>query len=644
MYKINLEFPALILSLLCIIYSLLVKKRQYIPPKGLKNKILSQHFVFLVLLTSHFLATLSSVIGVHLQSLGKADLRGWIYAFNEAYFVFHAVLSVAFTMYMMNVNGASGGKKTVFYVFFLLPFLLDEILVLTNPFTDLVFGVNPSGVYERGPLMPFLYLFGGVYLILSFYYFFRYKRAISRADSFAIGFVIILAGLGIICQAVFSECLLELFAEALAFLALLILLEERSGHLDPVTGAMNKKAFNDTNRRLLETKRDYSVIIVKLTNLDFFSKAADPTEIDHLLMEISEFLSTVASEENIYSPRYGVFALVGTDKTDRQNRHITAIILDRFGRDWNTKIGKLRVDAVISVIKSRKNINKLGDVDDYLNADYPKNKTGSYIVNADEMDLIGTRISIEKNLKRVIAENRLTVFYQPIWSTEKNRTIAAEALLRTDDEELGKYSPEVYIPIAEKNGLIREIGYAVFDKVCRFCAERDLEKLGLEYIELNLSVYQLVSDDVVEGLEKIRKKYGVPPEKLNFELTETGVIGETPNVIKSIKRLKEIGYNFSLDDFGTGYSNAARLFRVNFRNVKIDKSVLWDSETNPAIDGFLSFVFGIVKSIGCDVIQEGVETEEQLEKVTRLGCKLIQGYYFSKPVNEAEFIKFIQRT
>ena len=146
---------------------------------------------------------------------------------------------------------------------------------------------------------------------------------------------------------------------------------------------------------------------------------------------------------------------------------------------------------------------------------------------------------------------------------------------------------------------------------------------------------------MLEKLEQCRAAYGVEAGQINLEITESVSSDETPAVQELLRHLQELGYTFSLDDYGTGYSNLARLIEGSYANVKIDKSLLWGGEKNPSTARLLRNMIRIIRSLDMNVVQEGVETKDQLERVVKAGCNLVQGYYFSKPLREADFISFL---
>ena len=174
------EISAFILTLVCLTYSLTVKRRQYKIRGNLAAKLQNQHFVFLLLLFSNLFAAASSVGGAYLQTIASAQVVVWQYLLHAFYFIFHTTLSICFALYIMNVNGTSIGRSRGFFLLFSLPYLFAELMVLTNSFTGLAFYMDDQFVYHRGPLMIVLYAIGAFYIVLGVLFFVRYNRAVSR--------------------------------------------------------------------------------------------------------------------------------------------------------------------------------------------------------------------------------------------------------------------------------------------------------------------------------------------------------------------------------------------------------------------------------------------------------------------------------
>ncbi|MBO4915698.1 MAG: EAL domain-containing protein, partial [Oscillospiraceae bacterium] len=508
MYSTNFEVAAFMLSSLCLIYCLTVKKRQYVPPKGFKNKLLDQHFVFIIMLLSNIISSAASVGGVYLMEEASESTAPWQYLLHACYFFFHALLSVSFCLYVMNLNGTSIGRSRAFYWMFFMPFLLSEALILTNSFTSFAFYMDSSNIYHRGPLMLLLYVIGGFYVEMGFYYFFRFKRAVPKGDSVALGAVLVMATLGILTQAIWPHLLLELFSESLACLAIMVLLEERRGHIDYVSGALNRVAFSDANRRLIETGHSYGVVLVGLADLDILSGLFSGGEIDELLMKISAWLISISSGRDVFCFRHTDFAIICTDNAPRTADETARMVLERFEREWAVSGMSLSLGAAVCVIRVPDDVSTRAELEELLSSDALRSGA-TRLVSFKELTAQLRDRHVEDALRHAVENGALRVWYQPIWSTEKRRTVAAEALLRVDDDELRALSPEEYIPIAEKTGLIREIGLFVFEEVCRLFSEERENLKRLEYIELNLSIYQFMYGDLVSRFEKLREEYGI---------------------------------------------------------------------------------------------------------------------------------------
>ena len=175
-------------------------------------------------------------------------------------------------------------------------------------------------------------------------------------------------------------------------------------------------------------------------------------------------------------------------------------------------------------------------------------------------------------IERAYVNHKFQVYYQPIYSIKQKRFVSAEALLRLIDDEYGFVSPELFIPAAEKSGAIYKIGDYVTEEVCRFIASEEYKTLGLDYIEINLSAAQCAQDELVENTLTMLKKYGVSPDSINLEITETAAAESHSAMERNMQKLSESGISFSLDDYGTGYSNIKRVVSLPLKIVKLDKA------------------------------------------------------------------------
>lgn len=260
------------------------------------------------------------------------------------------------------------------------------------------------------------------------------------------------------------------------------------------------------------------------------------------------------------------------------------------------------------------------------------------IFHKDHYDLMN---NIDSIIENAISNHLFEVYYQPIYSIEHKIFNSAEALIRLKDPQYGFIPPDLFIPVAEKSGAIHRIGAYVLDEVCAFIASPEFKELGLDYIEVNLSVAQCMRNNLADEILEIMTKHNVSASQLNLEITETTASNSQETLQENVKQLLESGINFSLDDYGTGYSNIERISSLLFDIVKLDKTFV-NVANNNNHDIVLNHTVSMIKDLGMKIVVEGVEDETLLNRFADLGCDYIQGYYFSRPIPKPEFIQFIK--
>lgn len=261
---------------------------------------------------------------------------------------------------------------------------------------------------------------------------------------------------------------------------------------------------------------------------------------------------------------------------------------------------------------------------------------------ADEMKEEKRRIDVDVAIRRAPAENSFEVYYQPIYDTREGKIRSCEALVRMHDKELGWVSPEEFIKIAEQTGTVSQIGAAVFEKVCQFLAEKSPSQYGLSYVEVNLSTIQCMDEDLVEEFRSIMQRYGVSPEEIVLEITESAVIHNEDRMQKIVHRLRDAGFAFALDDFGTGRANYGYVMNFPFRIIKVDKSFLWEADKSEANTIILKSMLQLIRDLHLETVVEGVETKKQRDMLAEAGVTYLQGYYYSKPVPEDVFLEYLR--
>ena len=259
-------------------------------------------------------------------------------------------------------------------------------------------------------------------------------------------------------------------------------------------------------------------------------------------------------------------------------------------------------------------------------------------VNISYIEIKGNEreAAIKRALIYAIDHNQVEVFLQPLISSCTGKLSGAEVLARIRDQEGQIISPALFIPIAEKNGKIHEIGELVFEKACELIRDGLLTKLGLSFINVNLSPMQFMRSDLAGRYSSIVREYKIDPKKIHLEITEESMVDDA-FLQKQIQKLRDEGFSFVLDDYGKGYSNLSRLKQCPFTNIKLDMSIVWDYCKDP--DEFLPSMIQAFKHMGFGITAEGIESDDMAKVMKDIGCDYLQGYHYSKPIPVDQFLE-----
>ncbi|HEX6704329.1 MAG TPA: bifunctional diguanylate cyclase/phosphodiesterase [Albitalea sp.] len=242
------------------------------------------------------------------------------------------------------------------------------------------------------------------------------------------------------------------------------------------------------------------------------------------------------------------------------------------------------------------------------------------------------RHELLRDLRHAIENKQLELFYQPKIDARSGQVTAAEALLRWHHPIRGTLSPDVFIPLAERHGLIGALGNWVIEDACR--QARVWRERGLKMrMAINLSVFQMRQNDLVERIQASLKRHGVNPQRLTCEITESVAMEDTQVTQRTFERLGQAGIHLSIDDFGTGYSSLGYLRRLPATELKIDRSFVMDLDTSADARAIVDAVLKLAHAIGLKVVAEGVENIRQRDILLELGCDEFQGYLFARPMS-----------
>ncbi len=252
------------------------------------------------------------------------------------------------------------------------------------------------------------------------------------------------------------------------------------------------------------------------------------------------------------------------------------------------------------------------------------------------------RMKLDSSLRQAVRNRELRLHYQPIMERGV-RVIGMEALVRWEHPEMGLVPPDRFIGLAEETGTILQIGEWVLETACRETVEWHKAGHDYLYVAVNLSARQFRQQNLAETVERVLRETGLPPEKLQLEITETGIMENPETAVAIMEKLHAVGVRFAIDDFGTGYSSLSYLKRFPVDTLKIDRSFVKDVTTKEEDREIIRTIISMARNLNMEPLAEGIETREQRDFLTGRGCRLMQGYLFSPPLTRDKFDQFINR-
>ncbi|WP_167568572.1 putative bifunctional diguanylate cyclase/phosphodiesterase [Brevibacillus migulae] len=251
------------------------------------------------------------------------------------------------------------------------------------------------------------------------------------------------------------------------------------------------------------------------------------------------------------------------------------------------------------------------------------------------------QFQLENALRKALEHKELVNYYQPKVDIHTNQIVGMEALIRWIKPDGTMVSPADFIPVAEETGLILPIGKHVLREACMQNKKWHDEGKPPLIVSVNISYVQFRQPDFLDTIREVLEESKLPPQYLELEITEGIAMYDIPSVIQTLRELQQLGIKISIDDFGTGYSSLAYLSQFPIQALKIDKTFIQGAENNPTNQAIILAIMAMAKSLGINIIAEGVEESKQLSFLREHGCHVVQGYYFSPPISPQKFEDFL---
>jgi len=416
---------------------------------------------------------------------------------------------------------------------------------------------------------------------------------------------------------------------------------DHMAHHDPLTALPNRLLFHDRlQHALLRAARDQEQLAVLFIDLDRFKNVNDTLGHhvgDELLQKVAGQLAARLREGDTLARLGGDEFIVLLEGIDGEYgaTQVAEKLMTMFDQPFTVAGHELFVTCSVGISlypDDALDLNMLIRNADVAMYQAKARGRNGYRFYAPSMTGEGVeRLRLETFLRRSLEKNEMFLNYQPQVEIDTGRLVGVEALVRWNHPELGLVPPARFIPLAEDSGFINQLGKWVLDEACRQMMRWQAQGLHVPKMAVNLSVKQFERGSIAGMVADILQETGLEPQRLQLEVTES-VIMNTGDALGFINDLHAIGVGLAIDDFGTGYSSLAYLKQLPVQTLKIDRSFIKDISTDVNDEAIAIAIIQLGKSMQLSVIAEGVETEEQAAFLLRHGCKLAQGYFYSRPV------------
>lgn len=425
---------------------------------------------------------------------------------------------------------------------------------------------------------------------------------------------------------------------------------EQQAYTDFLTGLYNRMCCERDLAVLVDSAKEKhtqgTLLYLDLDNFKHVNDGLGHQYGDVLLKAIAHSLQRIEGITNsCYRMGGDEFVIIIPPDVHRECDRIVKDIQDVFSRPWYLKNSDYYCTMSMGTVdfpeegESVSELIKKADMAMYEAKKSGKNRVAHYSENIGSF--ANRRLNMEKNMRAATVNGyrEFEVYYQPIVDVrvEGYPCTGAEALIRWNSSEFGFMSPSEFIPLAEYLGLINPIGNFVLLEACRECRRWNENGHPHYKVNVNLSVVQLLQNDIIGIVKDALEQTGINPQNLTLEVTESLAINDIDKMKRILNSIRELGVRIALDDFGTGYSSLSHIRELPLDVIKIDQSFVKNIGTDDYSESLVNMVAELASILDVNVCVEGVETTDQLERVSKMKISLIQGYYFDKPMKVEEF-------
>ncbi|MCI8339622.1 MAG: EAL domain-containing protein [Lachnospiraceae bacterium] len=520
--------------------------------------------------------------------------------------------------------------------------VVASVLLLSSPWTHLCFYGDGGGGIVRTPVFwglnlillgMFVYDIGVVWLRCL-----KYSRRKRMMCLF-----LIIDFFAMLVAELFQMPGISFFKVATLFFAYMFYLSLQSPDffVDNATGTFNRNGFFEIFQERLAYGKETSCLIIRVRNYQAMNQIYGGEVLRKVQRRIANALVGECGEKGVFHIGSSTFAIIS------KSREGTLALYDKLKevlpQNWvlkNQVVNQEYSFYEITYPLDGEDFEELVQRIHYARSDHEStHKSGELVrLRSDEMEKSDEKREVASLVEEAIMDDSIELHFQPIFSFAKGRITSLEVLARLKDRNRKYINPEFFIHVAEENHTIIQLGEQIFRKACIFASYNHIFDYGIEDININLSPAQCRYEHLTEDFVRIADQYGIPMEKMHLEITESEFTDKDA-VSRTLARLKETGAKVALDDFGTGNSTLSNILELPVDFVKIDKSLVWSFAEGK--NQFLNELMPMIKAEGKKIIAEGIESADHIDIIKKLQGDYLQGYYYSRPLPEKEFLRFL---
>ena len=625
---LSFRIAAAIICITCIFYSTVMRNPAF-------RRFRSRLFMVMLIIT-----LADSLTGIITVIVTASDLPYrvrfvTVYLCKYIYYSTHMILAPIFWMYIAVVCDVYHRFKKWAVSLLLLPSLLLEIGVITNPATHFVFTICDDLSYIRGVGIYIAYFVSGLYLFFSIYLLFKYWRTMNILQKVAMFYFVWLAIVGTVLQMLFVEIISELICEALGLMGIMIMIERDEYRLDYKTRASNRGALVLDINTLIETGRSFYVICVRVINSELYRRVIGYDSFDRITIQLADFLLSIDDDYEVYRTTGGQFFMICKDSEEQKVYSILDRIEKRITQSFDTGSGPANIEAKVLCAKCPEEFNSANDI--LLLQDANADDTDKIVLKGKDIDFLRRRIAVEKAIVRSMNSDTFRVMYQPAYDKKTLRISSADVLLILNDVELGEIKFSEFVAVAEYTGFVEELEYRMIESVFRFIKAGVVKSgMNISAMVIHIMSVQVIKEELVNRVEALLKKYEVDPSMLLFDVSEQIAVQAQENLVYVIDSFNKMNIRFMMVNTDAGFMGVGHSIIDKLDGIVINVKKVTEGSDPEQGEIILRNRISMVRQLGKVVVLSGIDDRQCYDLVRDKDVMSIVGDYLSVPVTKNE--------